>query len=86
MITEQSGSDLKKMSDFLKSIKGVFCAPSMTNVMDLTSEGVSKGSAVKILADYLGINRCAMYRELGNLKEEKQISINKKVISLYFYF
>ena len=38
------------------------------------------------LADYLGINRCAMYRELGNLKDEKQISINKKVISLYFYF
>ncbi len=38
------------------------------------------------LADYLGINRCAMYRELANLKDEKQISINKKVISLYFYF
>lgn len=38
------------------------------------------------LADYLGINRCAMYRELANLKDEKQISINKKIISLYFYF
>lgn len=38
------------------------------------------------LADYLGINRSAMYRELGNLKDEKQISIKKKVISLYFYF
>ena len=38
------------------------------------------------LADYLGINRSAMYRELNNLKDEKQISINKKVISLYFYF
>lgn len=38
------------------------------------------------LADYLGINRSAMYRELGNLKDEKQISIKKKVINLYFYF
>lgn len=38
------------------------------------------------LADYLGINRSAMYRELANLKAEKQISIKKRVISLYFYF
>ncbi len=38
------------------------------------------------LADYLGINRSAMYRELSNLKAEKQISIKKRVISLYFYF
>ena len=38
------------------------------------------------LADYLGINRSAMYRELSNLKQEKQISIKKRVISLYFYF
>ena len=38
------------------------------------------------LADYLGINRSAMYRELNNLKAEKQIAIKKKIISLYFYF
>lgn len=38
------------------------------------------------LADYLGINRSAMYRELKNLQQEKQIAIKKKVITLYFYF
>ena len=38
------------------------------------------------LADYLGINRSAMYRELKNLQLEKQIAIKKKVITLYFYF
>ena len=37
------------------------------------------------LADYLGVDRSAMYRELRNLKEEGLISIVNKKIILNFY-
>ncbi len=37
------------------------------------------------LADYLGVDRSAMYRELKNLKEEGLITITNKKIILNFY-
>lgn len=37
------------------------------------------------LADYLGVDRSAMYRELKNLKEEGLITIVNKKIILHFY-
>lgn len=37
------------------------------------------------LADYLGVDRSAMYRELKNLKEEGLISVTNKKIILNFY-
>ena len=37
------------------------------------------------LADYLAIDRSAMYRELKNLKEEGLIEIKDKKIRLKFY-
>lgn len=37
------------------------------------------------LADYLGVDRSAMYRELKNLKEEGLITIVNKKIVLHFY-
>ena len=37
------------------------------------------------LADYLAIDRSAMYRELKNLKDEGSIEINMKKIKLKFY-
>ncbi len=37
------------------------------------------------LADYLGVDRSAMYRELKNLKEEGLITVTNKKIILNFY-
>ena len=39
---------------------------------------------LKIIADYLALNRSAMFRELKNLKDEKFIKIDKKKITLLF--
>jgi len=36
------------------------------------------------LADYLGVDRSAMSRELSHLKEEKQIEVKGKKITLLF--
>ena len=39
---------------------------------------------LKDLADYIAVNRSAMFRELKNMKEEKVIEIkNKKITLLY---
>lgn len=40
--------------------------------------------SLKELADYLAINRSAMFRELRNLKDEKLITINGKKIKLLY--
>ena len=37
------------------------------------------------LADYLGVDRSAMYRELKNLKEEGLIELKNKKITLNLY-
>jgi CRP-like cAMP-binding protein len=37
---------------------------------------------LKDLADYLAINRSAMFRELRNLKDERIISVNGRRITL----
>ena len=37
------------------------------------------------LADYLGVDRSAMYRELKNLKEDGLINVINKKIILNFY-
>jgi Cof subfamily protein (haloacid dehalogenase superfamily) len=56
LVTELHGTDLEKMAAFLSGIRGVVCAPSMTGVLDIMPEGVSKGSGVRCLADHLGIH------------------------------
>ena len=38
----------------------------------------------KTLADYIGVNRSAMFRELKNLKEENFIEINDRKITLLY--
>ena len=40
--------------------------------------------AFRALADYLAINRSAMFRELKNLKEEKFIEVNNRKITLLY--
>lgn len=40
--------------------------------------------AFRDLADYLAINRSAMFRELKNLKEEKFIEVNNRKITLLY--
>ena len=40
--------------------------------------------ALKDLADYISVNRSAMFRELKNLKEERFIEINGKRITLLY--
>ena len=39
---------------------------------------------LKDLADYIGVNRSAMFRELKNLKEERFIEISNKKITLLY--
>ena len=39
---------------------------------------------LKDLADYIAVNRSAMFRELKNLKEEKFISVKGKRITLLY--
>ena len=40
----------------------------------------------KELADYLAVNRTAMFRELKNLKEENLIEIKNRKISLLYKY
>ncbi len=40
--------------------------------------------SLKELADYIGVNRSAMFRELGHLKDEKLIEINGRKITLLY--
>lgn len=42
--------------------------------------------ALKDLADYISVNRSAMFRELKHMKEEKLIEIKDKRITLYYQF
>ena len=42
--------------------------------------------ALKDLADYISVNRSAMFRELKHMKEEKLIEIQDKRISLFYQF
>ena len=42
--------------------------------------------ALKDLADYISVNRSAMFRELKHLKEEKLIQINDKRITLLYKY
>ena len=42
--------------------------------------------ALKDLADYISVNRSAMFRELKHMKEEKLIEIQDKRITLFYQF
>lgn len=55
LITESHGNDLPVMSEFLKTLSGISFVPSMSNVLDIMAEGVSKGNGVAMLANYLHI-------------------------------
>lgn len=47
--------DLNRLSDFLGTLTDVYAVPSMADVIDIMSQGVSKGNAVKHLAEYLKV-------------------------------
>lgn len=55
LITELNGNDLELMSEFLKTLSDVSFVKSMSNVLDIMAQNVSKGDGVKILANYLRI-------------------------------
>ena len=48
------------------------------------SKNISLPFALKDLADYIAVNRSAMFRELKHLKEERFIEINGKRITLLY--
>ncbi len=56
LITELHGNDLGKMSGFLSGMSGIVCTPSMSGVLDVMPEGVSKGAGIAYLASFLGID------------------------------
>lgn len=68
-----------------KTIRNKLLAYFKYSYMDTNARIVYIPSSFTALADYLAIDRCAMSRELKNLKDEGLIEIkNKKIKLLYF--
>ena len=55
LITELHGGDLQQMSHFLQHTSAIEYVPSTENVLDIMPAGVTKGSAVKQLAEHIGV-------------------------------
>ncbi|MBP3710797.1 MAG: HAD family hydrolase [Treponema sp.] len=55
LITELHGNDLQHMAQFLQHVPTIECVPSTADVLDIMPAGVTKGGAVKQLAEHLGV-------------------------------
>jgi len=56
LITELHGNDQQKAAQFVSAEKDVYAEPSAAGLFDLMPCGVSKGTGVQYLAEYLGIH------------------------------
>ena len=52
--------------------------------MDNPSKSIYLKVSLKELADYIAVNRSAMFRELRHLKDDKLININGRKITLLY--
>lgn len=55
LITELHGNDLQHIARFLQRVNTIECVPSTVDVLDIMPAGVTKGNAVKQLAEHLGV-------------------------------
>lgn len=55
LVTANDEEDLPTTWEFLRSIKNIYAVPSMSNVIDVMAEGVSKGKGVERLSELMQI-------------------------------
>lgn len=55
LISKHKEDDLKKSWNFLDSMNDIYAVPSMDTVIDIMPTGISKGEALKKVAEYLSI-------------------------------
>lgn len=68
-----------------KTIRNKLLSYFKININGSNSRTIYLPSTYSDLADYISVDRCAMERELKNLKDENLIEVHGKIIKLKYY-